>query len=81
EKDNSQSGDNEISEAVTNAAGALEPVPNADEISAMNVTEASEAAKINGILYAYPMTQITVISCIMTKDIYLKAMLRPLMVF
>lgn len=38
------------------AAGALEPVPNAEEISAMNVTEAVEAAKINGILYAYPMT-------------------------
>lgn len=38
------------------AAGALEPVPNADEIIAANVPEAAEAAKINGVLYAYPMT-------------------------
>lgn len=38
------------------AAGALEPVPNAADICAANVTEAVEAAKINGVLYAYPMT-------------------------
>lgn len=38
------------------AAGALEPVPNADDICAANVTEAVNAAKINDILYAYPMT-------------------------
>ena len=38
------------------AAGALAPVPNADEISEQNVAEAVNAATINGILYAYPMT-------------------------
>ena len=38
------------------AAGALAPVPNADEIIEQTVTEAVNAATINGILYAYPMT-------------------------
>lgn len=38
------------------AAGALAPVPNADEIGGQNVAEAVNAATINGILYAYPMT-------------------------
>ena len=38
------------------AAGALAPVPNAEEISGQNVAEAVNAATINGILYAYPMT-------------------------
>ena len=38
------------------AAGALAPVPNAEEISEQTVTEAINAATINGILYAYPMT-------------------------
>lgn len=38
------------------AAGALEPVPNADEISAANLEDAVSAASYNGTLYAYPMT-------------------------
>ena len=38
------------------AAGALAPVPNAEEIRGLNVTEAVNAATINDILYAYPMT-------------------------
>lgn len=38
------------------AAGALAPVPNADEISEANLEEAVEAASIDGVLYAYPMT-------------------------
>lgn len=38
------------------AAGALAPVPNADEISEANLEEAVEAASVNGTLYAYPMT-------------------------
>lgn len=38
------------------AAGALAPVPNADEIGGRNVAEAVNAATINGKLYAYPMT-------------------------
>lgn len=38
------------------AAGALEPVPNADEISAANLDEAVDAATLNDTLYAYPMT-------------------------
>lgn len=37
-------------------AGALEPVPNAQEIINANVEEASDSAMINGTLYAYPMT-------------------------
>lgn len=37
-------------------AGALEPVPNAQEIKNANIEEASEAAMINGTMYAYPMT-------------------------
>lgn len=38
------------------AAGALVPVPNADEVSSANLEESVEAASCNGILYAYPMT-------------------------
>lgn len=38
------------------AAGALEPVPNAEEIKAANIEGAVDAASVNGILYAYPMT-------------------------
>lgn len=38
------------------AAGALVPVPNADEIRKANLEEAAEAATLNNILYAYPMT-------------------------
>lgn len=38
------------------ASGVLEPVPNAEEISEQNVEGAVDAASVNGILYAYPMT-------------------------
>lgn len=38
------------------AAGAIEPVPNAEEISKANLAESVEAASLNGILYGYPMT-------------------------
>lgn len=38
------------------AAGALYPVPNADEVKNANLEEAVSAASINGTLYAYPMT-------------------------
>lgn len=38
------------------AAGALAPVPNAEEIKEANLEEAVEAASVNGVLYAYPMT-------------------------
>lgn len=38
------------------AAGALEPVPNAEEIAAANLDDAVSAASLNGTLYAYPMT-------------------------
>lgn len=38
------------------AAGALEPVPNAEEIKEANLKDAVSAASINDILYAYPMT-------------------------
>lgn len=38
------------------SAGALYPVPNADEIKNQNVAESVDAASYNGKLYAYPMT-------------------------
>lgn len=38
------------------AAGALAPVPNADEVKAANLEDAVAAASINDTLYAYPMT-------------------------
>lgn len=38
------------------SAGALAPVPNAEEIKAANLEDAVAAASINDILYAYPMT-------------------------
>lgn len=38
------------------AAGALYPVPNADEIKKANLEDSVSAASINDILYAYPMT-------------------------
>lgn len=38
------------------AAGAIEPVPNAEEIKAANLEEAVGAASIGDTLYAYPMT-------------------------
>ena len=38
------------------AAGALEQVPNADEIREANLDEAVAAASVNDTLYAYPMT-------------------------
>jgi arabinogalactan oligomer/maltooligosaccharide transport system substrate-binding protein len=38
------------------AAGAISPVPNADEIRSANSDAASDACSINGTLYAYPMT-------------------------
>ena len=38
------------------AAGALYPVPNAEEIKKANLEEAVAAATINDVLYAYPMT-------------------------
>ncbi|MBP3488316.1 MAG: extracellular solute-binding protein [Roseburia sp.] len=38
------------------AAGALMPVPNADEVREANLEEAVEAATVADTLYAYPMT-------------------------
>jgi len=38
------------------AAGAIEAVPNPDEIRAANIPESVDAASVNGTLYAYPMT-------------------------
>lgn len=38
------------------AAGALEPIENADEIKTRNLTSTTEAATVNGRLYAYPLT-------------------------
>lgn len=38
------------------AAGALYPVPNAEEIKERNVEKSVESATINDVLYAYPMT-------------------------
>lgn len=38
------------------AAGALYPVPNADEVKSANLEASVEAATINDTLYAYPMT-------------------------
>lgn len=38
------------------AAGALEPVDNADEVKSANMEEAVAAASVNDTLYAYPMT-------------------------
>lgn len=38
------------------AAGALYPVPNVEEVKAANVQTAVDAATINDVLYAYPMT-------------------------
>ena len=38
------------------AAGALEAVPNADEVKKANSEDSVAAASINDVLYAYPMT-------------------------
>ena len=38
------------------AAGALDPIENADEISSKNLSSAVEAATVNNQLYAYPLT-------------------------
>lgn len=38
------------------AAGALEPIENADEIKGRNLASTTEAASVNGRLYAYPLT-------------------------
>ena len=38
------------------ASGVLKAVENASEISSRNLTAASEAASVNGTLYAYPLT-------------------------
>ena len=38
------------------AAGALDPIENADEIRSANLPAAVEAASVNGTLYAYPLT-------------------------
>lgn len=38
------------------AAGALYPVPNAEEVKKANLEEAVNSAIINDVLYAYPMT-------------------------
>lgn len=38
------------------AAGALYPVPNADEVKSANLEDAVASAMINDVLYAYPMT-------------------------
>lgn len=38
------------------ASGVLKPVPNASEISSRNLAASSEAASVNGTLYAYPLT-------------------------
>lgn len=46
--------DDQLSSMV--AAGALYPVPNADEVKSANLEASVDAASINDILYAYPMT-------------------------
>lgn len=46
--------DDQVSAMV--AAGALEPVANAEEIKAANLEDAVAAATVNDVLYAYPMT-------------------------
>lgn len=46
--------DDQVSSMV--AAGALAPVPNAEEVKAANMEDAVAAASINDVLYAYPMT-------------------------
>lgn len=46
--------DDQVSSLV--AAGALAPVPNADEVKAANMEDAIAAASINDVLYAFPMT-------------------------
>ncbi|MCI9442526.1 MAG: extracellular solute-binding protein [Ruminococcus sp.] len=38
------------------AAGALDPIENADEIKSRNLSSAVEAATVNNQLYAYPLT-------------------------
>ncbi|MBQ8591345.1 MAG: extracellular solute-binding protein [Lachnospiraceae bacterium] len=38
------------------AAGALAPVPNADEVKAANLEDAVAASSVGDVLYAYPMT-------------------------
>ena len=38
------------------AAGALDPIENADEIRSRNLSSTVEAATVNGVLYAYPLT-------------------------
>ena len=38
------------------AAGALDPIENADEIRDRNLSSTVEAATVNGQLYAYPLT-------------------------
>ncbi len=38
------------------ASGVLKKVPNDSEISSRNLAASSEAASVNGILYAYPLT-------------------------
>ena len=38
------------------AAGALEPIENADEIKSRNLESTIQAAMVNGRLYAYPLT-------------------------
>lgn len=38
------------------AAGALDPIENADEIRSKNLSSAVEAATVNNQLYAYPLT-------------------------
>lgn len=46
--------DDQLSSMV--AAGALYPVPNAEEVKNANLEESVSAASIHDILYAYPMT-------------------------
>lgn len=46
--------DDQVSAMV--AAGALEPVANAEEIKNANLEDAVAAATVNDVLYAYPMT-------------------------
>ena len=38
------------------AAGALDPIENADEIRSRNLSSTVEAATVNDVLYAYPLT-------------------------
>ena len=40
------------------AAGGLDPVENAPEIAAANLSASVEAASVDGTLYAYPLTEI-----------------------